>query len=189
MKRTRIHEMLFNSSESEDICCFRVQDKRSHYEPSVPGAAEVVELDDHDLYVPHFQRVSISGEDTSGVSKPKARVTTFKPLHFRVSSIYEYMTSTCSQSFLCIVPSDELNFAYNSFFFHLLSSIVLFITLFWNYFRIFVSIKGWKRGSNSFHIIILICQVLFNCFLPASRKFQNFLFLNAINKNLNVMNE
>lgn len=34
------------------------------------GAAgvEVDELDDHDLYVPHFQRVSISGEDTSGVS-------------------------------------------------------------------------------------------------------------------------
>ncbi|XP_066262806.1 AMP deaminase 2 isoform X4 [Euwallacea similis] len=44
-----------------------LEDRRSHYEPSVVGAAEVDELDDHDLYVPHFQRVSISGEDTSGV--------------------------------------------------------------------------------------------------------------------------
>lgn len=52
---------------------FRIlEDRRSHYEPSVPGIAvtgvDVDELDDHDLYVPHFQRVSISGEDTSGVS-------------------------------------------------------------------------------------------------------------------------
>lgn len=46
-----------------------MEDRRSHYEPSVPGVTvEVDELDDHDLYVPHFQRVSISGEDTSGVS-------------------------------------------------------------------------------------------------------------------------
>ncbi|XP_050306373.1 AMP deaminase 2 isoform X2 [Anthonomus grandis grandis] len=44
-----------------------LEDRRSHYEPSVAGAPEVDELDDHELYVPHFQRVSISGEDTSGV--------------------------------------------------------------------------------------------------------------------------
>ncbi|CAH0550694.1 unnamed protein product [Brassicogethes aeneus] len=43
------------------------EDKRSHYEPSVTGPIELEELDEHDLYVPHFQRVSISGEDTSGV--------------------------------------------------------------------------------------------------------------------------
>lgn len=48
--------------------CRALEDRRSHYEPSVAGAAELDELDDHDLYVPHFQRVSISGEDTSGVS-------------------------------------------------------------------------------------------------------------------------
>ncbi|KAJ8925898.1 hypothetical protein NQ315_009750 [Exocentrus adspersus] len=43
-----------------------LEDRRSHYEPSVAGGtAEVDELDD--FYVPHFQRVSISGEDTSGV--------------------------------------------------------------------------------------------------------------------------
>ncbi|KAF5280417.1 hypothetical protein FQR65_LT03226 [Abscondita terminalis] len=49
-----------------------LEDKRSHYEPSI-GAAAVDEqegpshyFDEHDL-VPHFQRVSISGEDTSGV--------------------------------------------------------------------------------------------------------------------------
>lgn len=49
-----------------------MEDRRSHYEPSVPGVVvtgvDVDELDEHDLYVPHFQRVSISGEDTSGVS-------------------------------------------------------------------------------------------------------------------------
>ncbi|CAH1163717.1 unnamed protein product [Phaedon cochleariae] len=43
------------------------EDKRSYYETSVAGAPEVDDLDHHDLYVPHFQRVSISGEDTSGV--------------------------------------------------------------------------------------------------------------------------
>ncbi|CAH1126564.1 unnamed protein product [Ceutorhynchus assimilis] len=45
----------------------KLEDRRSHYEPSVAGAAEVDDLEDHELYVPHFQRVSISGEDTSGV--------------------------------------------------------------------------------------------------------------------------
>lgn len=50
------------------FCNYRAfEDRRSHYEPSVAGAAEVDDLDDHELYVPHFQRVSISGEDTSGV--------------------------------------------------------------------------------------------------------------------------
>ncbi|XP_060533389.1 AMP deaminase 2 isoform X2 [Cylas formicarius] len=44
-----------------------LEDRRSHYEPSVPGAPEIEDIDEHDLYVPHFQRVSISGEDTSGV--------------------------------------------------------------------------------------------------------------------------
>ncbi|CAH1983002.1 unnamed protein product [Acanthoscelides obtectus] len=45
-----------------------LEERKSHYEPSVPGVtASIDDLDDHDLYVPHFQRVSISGEDTSGV--------------------------------------------------------------------------------------------------------------------------
>uniref|UniRef100_A0AAR5PBU8 AMP deaminase n=1 Tax=Dendroctonus ponderosae TaxID=77166 RepID=A0AAR5PBU8_DENPD len=44
-----------------------LEDRRSHYEPSIGGAPVVDDLDDHELYVPHFQRVSISGEDTSGV--------------------------------------------------------------------------------------------------------------------------
>ncbi|KAL1514036.1 hypothetical protein ABEB36_003361 [Hypothenemus hampei] len=44
-----------------------LEDRKSHYEPSQAGAPEVDELEEHDLYVPHFQRVSISGEDTSGV--------------------------------------------------------------------------------------------------------------------------
>lgn len=44
-------------------------DRKSHYEPSVVGQDEEHEIvvDEHD-FVPHFQRVSISGEDTSGVS-------------------------------------------------------------------------------------------------------------------------
>lgn len=45
-----------------------LEDRRSHYEPSHGGPPIVDDLDDHELYVPHFQRVSISGEDTSGVS-------------------------------------------------------------------------------------------------------------------------
>ncbi|KAL1130523.1 hypothetical protein AAG570_011769 [Ranatra chinensis] len=47
-------------------------DKKSHYEPSLPPACDSVGDDDNlkfdDLdFVPHFQRVSISGEDTTGV--------------------------------------------------------------------------------------------------------------------------
>nr|BAN21155.1 AMP deaminase [Riptortus pedestris] len=47
-------------------------DKRSHYEPSIAGTVNDLDsesqfkIDEHD-YIPHFQRVSISGEDTSGV--------------------------------------------------------------------------------------------------------------------------
>lgn len=48
-----------------------LEDKRSLYEPSLGPSPDETEhpfkLDEHD-FVPHFQRVSISGEDTSGVS-------------------------------------------------------------------------------------------------------------------------
>ncbi|XP_032691364.1 uncharacterized protein LOC116854020 isoform X7 [Odontomachus brunneus] len=48
-----------------------LEDRRSHYEPSLqPGVPDDVDhtfnLEEND-FVPHFQRVSISGEDTSGV--------------------------------------------------------------------------------------------------------------------------
>jgi len=48
-----------------------IEDKQSRYEPSFVGSLKEEEnrlalLDEHD-FVPHFQRVSISGEDTSGV--------------------------------------------------------------------------------------------------------------------------
>ncbi|XP_065167724.1 AMP deaminase 2 isoform X3 [Atheta coriaria] len=44
------------------------EDRKSHYEPSVGAPDDITKatLDEHD-FVPHFQRVSISGEDTSGV--------------------------------------------------------------------------------------------------------------------------
>lgn len=56
-------------------CVFRVardlEDRRSQYEPSVGAMPDdgdhAFKLDEHD-FVPHYQRVSISGEDTSGVS-------------------------------------------------------------------------------------------------------------------------
>lgn len=47
-----------------------IEDKSSHYEPSIDSNLEETDtfkFDEHD-FVPHFQRVSISGEDTSGVS-------------------------------------------------------------------------------------------------------------------------
>ncbi|KAK0181833.1 hypothetical protein PV327_000023 [Microctonus hyperodae] len=46
-----------------------LEERRSHYEPSVGPAADDTDhftLEEND-FVPHFQRVSISGEDTSGV--------------------------------------------------------------------------------------------------------------------------
>lgn len=56
-------------------CSYRaakdLEERRSHYEPSLgPGVPDDVDhifnLEEND-FVPHFQRVSISGEDTSGV--------------------------------------------------------------------------------------------------------------------------
>ena len=48
-----------------------LEDRRSHYEPSIGAVPDEVEhtfkLEEHD-FVPHFQRVSVSGDDTSGVS-------------------------------------------------------------------------------------------------------------------------
>lgn len=49
-----------------------IEDKRTHYEPFVISDLQKENdrqfiLDEHD-FVPHFQRVYISGEDTSGVS-------------------------------------------------------------------------------------------------------------------------
>lgn len=44
-----------------------VEERRSHYEVSLGTAMPTdIELEEND-FVPHFQRVSISGEDTSGV--------------------------------------------------------------------------------------------------------------------------
>lgn len=55
-----------------------IEDKFTHYEPSFVGSLgeendRAFGLDEHD-FVPHFQRVSISGEDTSGVSEPNRSV-------------------------------------------------------------------------------------------------------------------
>ena len=64
------------SEKSYLECSFRaakdLEERRSHYEPSLgPGIPDDVDhlfnLEEND-FVPHFQRVSISGEDTSGVS-------------------------------------------------------------------------------------------------------------------------
>ncbi|KAK5648846.1 hypothetical protein RI129_003738 [Pyrocoelia pectoralis] len=61
-----------NGMQSESGVGRVLEDKRVHYEPSDSSAptdereGPSLYLDEHDL-VPHFQRVSISGEDTSGV--------------------------------------------------------------------------------------------------------------------------
>lgn len=53
-----------------------LEERRSHYEPSIgPGVPDYIDdpsfnFEEND-FVPHFQRVSISGEDTSGVSLKK----------------------------------------------------------------------------------------------------------------------
>lgn len=48
-----------------------LEERRSHYEPSLGPVPDESDhhfpLEEND-FVPHFQRVSISGEDTSGVS-------------------------------------------------------------------------------------------------------------------------
>lgn len=53
-----------------------IEEKKSHYEPSLAlqntAIIDQSRLDEHD-FVPHFQRVSISGEDTSGVAPEDMR--------------------------------------------------------------------------------------------------------------------
>nr|CAD7452526.1 unnamed protein product [Timema tahoe] len=60
----------FEKLPGQIIVAKDLEDRRSHYEPSIGPAPDDAEhnfeLEEHD-YVPHFQRVSISGEDTSGV--------------------------------------------------------------------------------------------------------------------------
>lgn len=54
------------------VCRCRVakdlEEKRSHYEPSHHDEGDQPSKLEEQDFVPHFQRVSISGEDTSGVS-------------------------------------------------------------------------------------------------------------------------
>lgn len=62
-----------------------IEDKFTHYEPSFVGSLGEVNdrafgLDEHD-FVPHFQRVSISGEDTSGVSEPYRLLLVLTSIH------------------------------------------------------------------------------------------------------------
>lgn len=65
---TVVYNLFSHSRVAKDI-----EDKRSHYEPSFLGSVAdendhaTFKIDEHD-FVPDFQRVSISGEDTSGVS-------------------------------------------------------------------------------------------------------------------------
>ncbi|KAF6216102.1 hypothetical protein GE061_000440 [Apolygus lucorum] len=60
-----------------------VWDKKSVYEPSIPGSVnddtdKSFKVDEYD-YVPHFQRVSISGEDVTG---SKVVWTSYKAFDF-----------------------------------------------------------------------------------------------------------
>ena len=54
-----------------------LEERKSHYEPSLGQFADETDhhfpLEEND-FVPHFQRVSISGEDTSGVSVKKSNL-------------------------------------------------------------------------------------------------------------------
>ena len=85
-----------------------LEDKRSHYEPSVASApvdereGPSLYFDEHDL-VPHFQRVSISGEDTSGVpleDLEQASRLLVEALHIRQRymkiSQQSFPTTTCN---------------------------------------------------------------------------------------------
>lgn len=63
----RINSFFLFNRAAKDL-----EERRSHYEPSLhPGVPDDIDhsfkIEEND-FVPHFQRVSISGEDTSGVS-------------------------------------------------------------------------------------------------------------------------
>lgn len=68
-----------------------IEDKFTHYEPSFVGSLgeendRAFGLDEHD-FVPHFQRVSISGEDTSGVSEPNRSVVSAIVIRIDISLV------------------------------------------------------------------------------------------------------
>ncbi|KAK7869401.1 hypothetical protein R5R35_000701 [Gryllus longicercus] len=77
-----------------------LEDKRSHYEPSLGPAPDDADhpfkLEEHD-FVPHFQRVSISGEDTSGV--PLEDLQQASRLLVRALHIRERYMAVSHQSF------------------------------------------------------------------------------------------
>ncbi|XP_065353063.1 AMP deaminase 2 isoform X2 [Cloeon dipterum] len=77
-----------------------LEERRSQYEPSVGAVPDEGEhafkLDEHD-FVPHFQRVSISGEDTSGV--PLEDLHHASELLVRALRIRERYMATSNQSF------------------------------------------------------------------------------------------
>ncbi|CAD1472912.1 unnamed protein product, partial [Heterotrigona itama] len=78
-----------------------LEERRSHYEPSLgPGIPDDVDhlfnLEEND-FVPHFQRVSISGEDTSGV--PLEDLQQASQLLVQALAIREKYMNNSKQSF------------------------------------------------------------------------------------------
>ncbi|XP_022909804.1 AMP deaminase 2 isoform X4 [Onthophagus taurus] len=82
-----------------------LEDKRSHYEPSLQGVPDDQDhllVDEHD-FVPHFQRVSISGEDTSGVPledlerASRLLITALKIRHRYMQMSHQSFCSTTSR--------------------------------------------------------------------------------------------
>ncbi|XP_026468653.1 AMP deaminase 2-like isoform X3 [Ctenocephalides felis] len=77
-----------------------IEDRRSQYEPSLGAAVDdhddSFQLEEHD-FVPHFQRVSISGEDTSGV--PLEDLQQASNLLIRALHIRECYMANSRQSF------------------------------------------------------------------------------------------
>ncbi|KAL2748471.1 AMP deaminase 2 isoform X4 [Vespula maculifrons] len=91
-----------------------LEERRSHYEPSIgPGVPDYIDdpsfnFEEND-FVPHFQRVSISGEDTSGVSlKKNILLEKLFCLHYP-KLIYRIRdTHHMSPSRLNLVPLEDL---------------------------------------------------------------------------------
>ncbi|XP_018333886.1 AMP deaminase 2 isoform X2 [Agrilus planipennis] len=92
-----------------------LEDKKNHFESSLVGAADEIDqihLEDHDI-VPHFQRVSVSGEDTSGVpleDLEKASQLIVRALQIRQSYMKQSHQSfpNTTFSFLQSVSTDNL---------------------------------------------------------------------------------
>ncbi|XP_022239123.1 AMP deaminase 2 isoform X3 [Limulus polyphemus] len=108
-----IQRQLSTSKDKDEIVQKELEDRRSHFDGDTKSFPDVYEdpvsqLNVHD-FVPNFQRVSISGEETSGKKKAaEVAVTSLFPSHWRRPRVRTFPQMLM---FDTLVPTEDLHIA------------------------------------------------------------------------------